>query len=164
MRHLIWGLAMCLVSIPALHGQQAPTLGPSRPSLEGPGHMRTTNPRGLVKMRTVYIEQIDHNLNLTLADNLAHVSWLKVVDNKDKADAIVRGTCFDLRRLKSLHAEIYISDRVTGKSLWQDVVRVPYDPAAPQKAVDTAASDILEHLNESMHAAASGPTREGRIR
>ena len=155
MRHLIWGLAMCLVSIPVLHGQQAPTLGPSRPSLEGPTNTRIANPRRLVKMRKVYIERIDHNLNVKLADDIAHVSWLKVVDNEDEADAIVRGTCFDLRRLKRLHAEVYISDRVTGKSIWQDVVRVPYDPAALQKAVDQAASDILAHLNESMHAAAA---------
>jgi len=154
MRHLIWGLAMCLVSIPVLHAQQAPTLGPSRPSLEGPRNTRTANPRRLVKMRTVYIQRIDHNLNVKLADDLAHVSWLKVVKNKDKADAIVRGTCFDLRSLKRLHAEVYINDRVTGKSIWQDVVRVPYNPAAPQKAVDQAASDILEHLNQSIHSAA----------
>ncbi|HKT10233.1 MAG TPA: hypothetical protein VJW77_00270 [Terriglobia bacterium] len=155
MRHLMWGLAICLMSMPALCAQQqAPTLGPSRPSLEGPGNTRTANPGRLVKMRTVYIERIDHNLNGQLADDLAHVSWLRVVDKEDDADAIVRGTCFDLRRLKRLHAEVYISDRVTGKSIWQDVVRVPLDPAAPQKAVGQAASDILEHLNESMHTAA----------
>jgi len=154
MRHLIWGLAMCLVSVPVLRGQQAPTLGPSRPSLKGPGNVRTANPRRLMKMRRVYIQRMDHNLNVKLADDIPHVSWLKVVDKPEEADAIVRGTCFNLRRLKRLHAEVYISDRVTGKSIWQDVIRVPYDPAAPQKAVDRAASDILEHLNESMHAAA----------
>ena len=154
MRHFMWGLAMCLVSIPVLYAQQAPTLGPSRPSLEGPVNTRTPDPGRLVKMRTVYIERIDHNLDGKLADDLAHVSWLKVVNKEDDADAIVRGTCFDLRRLRRLHAEIYISDRATGKSIWQDVVRVPLDPAAPQKAVDQAASDILAHLNESMHTAA----------
>lgn len=106
-------------------------------------------------MRTVYIERIDHNLNEKLSDDIGHVSWLKVVNNEDDADAIVRGTCFNLRRLKRLHAEIYISDRVTGKSIWQDVVRVPYDSAAPQKAVDQAASDILAHLNQSVHEAAT---------
>ncbi len=155
MKAFIWGLAMFLVSITALGAQQAPTLGTSRPSLEGPSHTRTANPRMLVNMRKVYIERIDHNLNVKLADDLAHVSWLKVVNKEDDADAIVRGTCFNLRRLKRLHAEIYISDRVTGKSIWQDIVRVPYDPAAPQKSVDRAASDILEHLNQSMHEAAT---------
>ncbi len=154
MRHLIWGLAMCLVSIPVLQGQQAPTLGPSRPSLEGPANTRTANPRRLMKMRRVYIQRMDQDLDVKLADDIAHVSWLKVVDKPEEADSIVRGTCFSLRRLKLLHAEVYISDRVTGKSIWQDVIRVPYDSAAPKKAVDRAASDILEHLNESMHAAA----------
>jgi hypothetical protein len=154
MRAFIWGLAMCLASVPVLYSQQAPTLGPSRPSLEGPGNARTANPRMLVKMRKVYIERIDHNLNVKLEDDLAHVSWLKVVENEDQADAIVRGTCFDLRRLKRLHAEIYISDRVTGKSIWQDVIRVPYRPPDLTKAVDQAASEILAHLNESVRGAA----------
>jgi hypothetical protein len=154
MRAFIWGLAMCLASVPVLYSQQAPTLGPSRPSLEGPGNARTANPRMLVKMRKVYIERIDHNLNVKLEDDLAHVSWLKVVENEDQADAIVRGTCFDLRRLKRLHAEIYISDRVTGKPIWQDVIRVPYRPPDLTKAVDQAASEILAHLNESVRGAA----------
>ncbi|MCL5671085.1 MAG: hypothetical protein M1423_07300 [Acidobacteria bacterium] len=105
-------------------------------------------------MRKVYIERIDHNLNVKLADDLAHVSWLKLAKNKDDADAIVRGSCFDLRRLKRLHAEIYITDRVSGQSIWQDVIRVPYDPPDLTKAVNEAASEILAHLNESMRAAA----------
>jgi hypothetical protein len=154
MKGFIWGLAMCLVSVPALYGQQAPTLGPSRPSLEGPGHTRTANPRMLVKMRKVYIQRIDHNLNVKLTDDLSKVSWLKVVKNEDEADAIVRGTCFDLRRLKRLHAEIYISDRVSGKSIWQDVIRVPYNPPDLMKAVDHAATEIVAHLNQSVRAAA----------
>jgi hypothetical protein len=154
MKTFIWGLAMCLASVPVLYSQQAPTLGPSRPSLEGPGNTRTANPSMLVKMRKVYIERIDHNLSVKLADDLAHVSWLKVVENEDQADAIVRGTCFDLRRLKRLHAEIYISDRVTGKSIWQDVIRVPYRPPDLTKAVDQAASEILAHLNQSVRGAA----------
>jgi hypothetical protein len=154
MKGFILALAMCLAPVPALFGQQAPTLGPSRPSLRGPGNTRTANPRMLVKMRKVYIQRIDHNLNVKLADDLAHVSWLKVVDKEEQADAIVRGTCFDLRRLKRLHAEIYISDRVTGKSIWQDAIRVPYNPPDLTKAVDHAASEILAHLNQSVRAAA----------
>ena len=153
MRSLIWGLAMCLASIPALYSQQAPTLGPSRPSLGEPGSTRTANPRMLLKMRKVYIERIDHDLNGKLQDDMAHVSWLKVVNSEDDADAIIRGTCFDLRRLKRLHAEIYITDRVSGKSIWQDVVRVPYGPPELTKAVDQAASEILDHLNESVRTA-----------
>lgn len=153
MRRLIWGLAMCLVSIPMLYSQEAPTLGPSRPSLGEPGSTRTANPRMLLKMRKVYIERIDNNLNEQLEDDLAHVSWLKVVKSEDDADAIVRGTCFDLRRLKRLHAEVYITDRVSGKSIWQDVIRVSYTSPDLTKAVDEAATEIVAHLNESVRTA-----------
>jgi len=33
-------------------------------------------------MHTVYIERIDHDLNDRLTDDLAHASWLKVVDKR----------------------------------------------------------------------------------
>ena len=81
------------------------------------------------------------------------MSWLKVVNKPEEADAIIRGTCFSLRRLKRLHAEVYITDRVTGKSIWQDAIRVPFNPPALPKAVDQAASEILVHLNESVRTA-----------
>lgn len=155
MRRLIWGLALCLTFAPVLYGQKAPTLGsPTGPSLRGPGSFRTANPRLLTKMHTVYIQRIDHDMSGKLADDLAHVSWLKVVKDKNKADAIVRGTCFTLKNLKRLHTEIYINDRITGKSIWQDVVRVPYNPPSLPKAVNHAATEVLAHLNESVHAAA----------
>ena len=116
MRRLLWALAICLIPAPALPAQEAPTLGPSRPSLESPSTLRTGNPRMLVKMRRVYIDWIDHNMNEKLADSLAHVPGLKVVKKQDAADAIIRGTCFDLRRMKRLDAEVYITDRITGKA------------------------------------------------
>lgn len=106
-------------------------------------------------MKRIYIQRIDNNLNVKLADDLAHASWLKVVDKRDKADAIVRGTCFTLQRLKRLHAEVYITDRVSGRSIWQDVIRVPYNPPALSKAVDTAAAEVLAHLSESIRLAAN---------
>jgi len=154
MRHLVWGLAICLVSIPVLRGQQRPTLGPSEPSLNGPASSQTANAGLLVRMRKIYIERIDYNLNEKLSGDLARVSWVKVVDKPEEADAIVRGTCFSLRRLKRLHAEVYFSDRISGKSIWQDVIRIPYDPPALPKAVDQAAAEIMAHLNQSIRAAA----------
>lgn len=146
---------MLLAPGAVLHSQQRPTLGPSRPSMRGPGSSQTANPRMLVRMRKIYIQRIDHNLNVKLADDLAHVSWIKVVNKPDEADAIVRGTCFSLQRLRRLHAEVYISDRVSGKSIWQDVIRVPYNPPTLSKAVDKAAAEILAHLSQSMRAAAN---------
>ena len=156
MKHLVWGLAICLVSIPLLHAQERPTLGPSgpeSPSLRGPGSSHTNNPGLLLKMRRVYIQRIDHNFNEVLVDDMAHVSWIKVVDKPSQADAIVRGTCFSLRRLKRLHTEVYITDRISGVSIWQDVVRVPYDPPALSKAVDDAAAQVLADLNHSLRVA-----------
>lgn len=152
-------VACCLViffaSVAALHSQQRPTLGPSEPSMRGPGSSQTANPRKLVRMRKIYIQRIDNNLNTVLTDDLAHVSWIKVVNKPDEADAIVRGTCFGLHNLKRLHAEVYINDRVSGKSIWQDVIRVPYNPPTLAKAVDDAAAEILTHLSQSMRAAAN---------
>lgn len=158
MKHLVWSLAICLMSIPLLRGQQRPTLGPSgpgTPSVRGPISSRTINPKRLLKVRTIYIQRIDHNLNEILTGDLTHVSWVKVVDKSSKADAVVRGTCFSLRKLKRLHAEIYISDRVTGAAIWEDVVSVPYNPPVLSKAVDHAAAKMLADLNQSIQVAGS---------
>ena len=155
MKHVVFCLVMVFVEAGMLHSQQRPTLGPSEPSMRGPGSSQTANPRMLVRMRKIYIQRIDNNLNERLTDDLAHVSWVKVVDKPEEADAIVRGTCFGLRRLKRLHAEVYISDRISGKSIWQDVIRVPYNPPALPKAVDDAAAEILVHLSQSIRAAAN---------
>lgn len=155
MKRLIWGLALCLAFVPVLYGQQAPTLGPTTgPSLRGPGSFRTANPHLLMKMRTVYIQRIDHDMSGKLSDDLSHVSWLKVVKDKDKADAIVRGTCFTLKNLKRLHTEIYITDRITGKAIWQDVIRVPYNPPSVPIAVNKTASEVVAHLDRSINVAA----------
>ncbi len=159
MKYLAFCLVMLLAPGAVLHSQQRPTLGPSEPSLRGPGSSQTANPRRLLQMRRIYIDRIDHDLNVKLADDLAHVSWIKVVNKRDEADAIVRGSCFSLRNLKRLHAEVYINDRVTGKSIWQDAIRVPYNPPALSKAVDEAAAEILSHLSQSMRAAAN-PRRD----
>lgn len=156
MRRLVWGLAITLMSIPLMYGQQRPTLGPPEPgapSLQGPRSTRTNNPRKLLKMRTIYIQWIDHDLNEVLTRDFSHVSWVKVVKERSEADAIVRGTCFSLKNLKRLHTEVYISDRVTGGSIWQDVVRVPYDPPDLSKAVDNAAAKVLADLNQSIQRA-----------
>lgn len=156
MKHLAWCLAICLVSIPLLHAQQRPTLepsGPESPSLRGPGSFRTNNPHLLVRMRRIYIQRIDNNLNEILTKDLAHVSWVKVVDKPSQADAVVRGTCFRLRSLKTLHTEVYITDRISGVSIWQDVVRVPYGPPVLSKAVDNAAAQVLADLNHSLRVA-----------
>lgn len=156
MKRLVCVLAICLVSVPLLYGQQRPTLGPSGPegpSLRGPRSFRTNNPDRLLKMRSIYIQRISHKLNEILTKDLSHSHWVKVVNKPSEADAIVRGTCFTLRNLKRLHTEVYISDRVSGASIWQDVVSVPYDPPTLSKSVDDTAAKVLSDLNQSIRAA-----------
>jgi hypothetical protein len=154
MKRLVWALAICLAPVAALRGQQQPpTLGPSQPSLQGPGSSRGGDLRMLAKVRRVYIDWIDNNLNEKLADDLGHVSWLKVVDKPDEADAVIRGSCYSLSRLKRLNVEVYLNDRVSGKSIWQDSIHVPFNPPDLSKAVGDAAAEIMDHLNQSIHAA-----------
>lgn len=160
MKYLLWGAAICMVSITAFGGQQRPTLRPSQPAFEGLGSSQTVNPHLLLRMRKVYIQRIDNGLSERLAADLARDSEVKVVDKSDEADAIVRGTCFRLQNLKRLHAEVYINDRITGKSIWQDVVRVPYNPPTLPNAVTRVAAEVLAHLNQSIRVAAN--PRKGR--
>lgn len=156
MKRLVWGLAICLVSVPLLYGQQRPTLGPSgpgNPSMRAPGSFRTTNRGRLLKMRTIYIQRISNKLNEILTKDLSHSNWVKVVNKPSEADAIVRGSCFTLRNLKRLHTEVYITDRVSGASIWQDIVSVPYNPPTLSKSVDDAAAKVLSDLNQSIRVA-----------
>lgn len=157
MKRLMSGLAICLFSIPLLYAQQRPTLGPppgtGEPSVRGPVSSRTTNPGKLLRMRKIYIQRISHNFNEVLTNDLAHATRVKVVNKQSEADAVVRGTCFTLRNLRRLHAEVYISERVTGASIWQDAVNVPFDPPTLSKAVDNAAFKILSDLNQSLREA-----------
>lgn len=78
---------------------------------------------------------------------------LRVVNKRDDADAILRGTCFRVRRLKRLHSEVYLSDRASGSSVWQDVVLVPMDPPPLKEAVDKSAAEIVTHLFQSIRQA-----------
>jgi hypothetical protein len=153
MKHLLMGVMACLVSAPLLQGQQRPTLGPSEPSLNGPSPATTTNQRRLVEVRKIYIEPIDNNLRDKIIQDLSGSSMLRVVDKPEKADAILRGTCFRSRHLKHLHSEVFLSDSITGNSIWQDVVLVPWDPPALNKAVDKSAGEIVTHLFESIRRA-----------
>lgn len=153
MKHLLLGVMVCLVSAPLLQGQQRPTLGPTQPSLNGPSPATTTNPRRLVRVRKIYIEPIDNRLSGKIIQDLSGSSMVQVVDKPEKADAILRGTCFRVRRLKRLHSEVFLSDRVTGNSIWQDIVFVPWDPPTLNRAVDKSAAEIVTHLFESIRRA-----------
>lgn len=134
---------------------QRPTLGKSgdEPSLRGGHSYAVLDVRKLEKVHKVYVQRIDNFLNDKLVAGLTQMGRFKIVEKSSEADAVVRGTCFDSRRLKSVHTEIFIADAHTDKPIWQDDVRVPYKPASLEKAVNDTASQILQHLTESLQVA-----------
>lgn len=145
--------AVIFFSAVALAGQQqAPTLGPSNPSQKQRPRVTTIDRRRLMKISAIYINRIDNNLSGKLTTALAKLSWAQIVDQPDKADAVVQGTCFDSRRLKELHSEVYINDRATGASIWQDVVRVRVYPPVLDKAVAETATRVVDDLRDSLES------------
>lgn len=135
--------------------QQRPTLGPppDEPSLSGPRTSTTTDPKKLLRVQKIFVEPIDNNLSDKLITGLAKMGRFRIVAQRHAADAVLRGTCLDSRRLKSLHSEVYLNDGANGASIWQDVVRRPYNPPPLAKAVDNTATLILDHLNGSIQEA-----------
>jgi hypothetical protein len=131
--------------------QQRPTLGES-PSAGGPRNSTTTDIRKLLRVRTVYIETIDNSLNEKLAEALSKAGPFRVVAKRNEADAILRGTCFDSRRLKSLHSEVFLTDP-HGGPIWTDIIREPFNPPPLDKSVMDSASLIVTHLGESLREA-----------
>ncbi len=133
---------------------QRPTLGPAPPpSLAGPRTSTTTDARRLMHIRTIFVERMDNSLSEKLADGLSKRGPFRVVASRNEADAVLRGTCFDSRRLKSVHAEVYLNERTNGASVWQDSVRQSYNPPPLEKVVSDTATLILAHLTESIQEA-----------
>ncbi len=135
--------------------EKRPTLGPApAPGLaERPREPATDfvqDPAKLLHVRKIFVETIDNQLSDKLLEGLAKSGRFRVVVDRKDADGVIRGTCFDARRLKTVHSEVYLSDRATGKSIWQDNVRVPYNPPPLSKAVDRTADEILRHLANSV--------------
>jgi hypothetical protein len=157
-------LALLLLSGPALWAQdnhqqeqkpqQRPSLGPAPPpTLRGPRNFNIVDARKLSRLRKVYVERMDNKLSDKLIDGLAQGGRLSLVTDRREADAVIQGTCLDLRRLKTVRTEVYISDRITGDSIWQDSVRRTYNPPPLDKAVGETATLVLQHLRESIEEA-----------
>jgi hemolysin activation/secretion protein len=135
-------------------GQQSqprrPTLGPApAPSLYGPKTSSTTDPRKLVRVHKIYIERMDNALDEKLTERLANSRRFQLVGERKEADAVLRGTCFDSRRLKLLRSEVYLNDP-GGVPIWQDSLRRPLNPPALATAVSDTANLIASHLSESV--------------
>jgi hypothetical protein len=140
---------------PPPQGQQRrPTLGaPTEPSLSGPRTSPTSDPRKLLRIQKIFVEPMDNLLSEKLLSGLSKMGRFHIVTKREDSDAVMSGTCFDSRRLKSVHSEVYINDRGSGASIWQDIVRRPYNPPPLAKAIDDTAARILAHLSDSIQEA-----------
>jgi len=149
-------IAFLLLSVVVALGQdekqqQKPTLGPQPgPATEGPQTAVTVNRVRLLRVKRIYVERIDNQLSDKLLEALAKTGRFKVVAERGQADGVIRGTCFDSRRLKILHSEIYLSDRSSGDSIWQDNIRQPINPPAVSVAVSQTAEIAIKHLAASI--------------
>jgi hypothetical protein len=131
---------------------QRPTLGPQpAPTLRGGPHSATIiDARRLMRVRKIYVERIDNALSDKLVEGIGSSGRFQIVADREEADAVLRGTCLDLRRLKAVRSEVYLNDRVSGAAIWQDSVRRPFNPPALSKAVQETAVMIVESLTESV--------------
>jgi len=137
---------------------QRPTLGKPAPnngaaSPEGPHRATVTDERRLMRVRTVYIDRIDNQLSDKLTEGLAKIGRFRIVAERKEADAVLTGTCFDSRHLKQLHSEVFLNDRASGSSIWQDIVRRPYNPPSLAESVQDSADVIVAHLNQTLREA-----------
>ncbi len=133
---------------------ERPTLGPKTgPGLEsGPLTSTTTDLRKLMRIRTLYIENIDNSLSDKLVEALGKWGRFRLVTKAKDADATLRGSCLESRRLKHVHSEVFISDR-NGASVWQDTIYRPFNPPALDQAVSDTATLVAAHLERTVQEA-----------
>jgi hypothetical protein len=138
-------------------GQQnePPTLGP-RPGPPGVGSgpltSTTTDLKKLMRIHTLYIENIDNSLSDKLVQALGKMGRFRLVTKQKDADATLRGSCLESRRLKHVHTEVFISDR-GGASVWQDTIYRPYNPPTLDQAVSDTATLVVAHLEQTVREA-----------
>ena len=135
-----------------------PTLGPApAPSLGEPRASNIVDPRRLMKVRKVFILRLDNNLREKLIAALSQGDLFSVVNKRPEADVILGGSCFEARRIRKVHTEVFLSDRLTGKIIWQDVVRQPFNPPPLESAVNATVAELLAHLRLDLREAARKP-------
>jgi len=115
----------------------------------GPDTSTTTDIKKLMHIHTLYIESIDNSLSEKLIESIGKWGRFRLVTKVKEADATLRGSCLESRRLKRLHSEVYISDR-NGGSIWQDTIYRPFNPPALDKAVSDTATLVAEHLAQTV--------------
>jgi len=145
--------------------QQQQPEQPPRPTLEKPGpgsaqpspgnsHTATVNDeRKLMRIRAIYVDINDNQLGDKLATGLAKLGRFRIVADAREADAVMRGSCMDSRRLKQVHSEVFLNDRASGSSIWQDSVRRPFNPPSLAESVQDSADVIVAHLTQTLQEA-----------
>lgn len=142
---------------PAPPDQQTerPTLRPRNAppgEISAPDNSTTSDPPRLLQIQTVYIENIDNYLSEKLVESLDKLGRFRLVTNPKHADALIRGTCLESRRLKHVHSEVYISDR-NGAAIWQDSIYRPFNPPSLDQAVTETAELVEVHLGQALRGA-----------
>lgn len=127
-----------------------PSLGPAPPpTLMGPRTSTTNDPRKLLRVKKVYVERMENNLHEKLIEALTKIHRFSLVGDYSEADAVLRGTCMDMKRLKTLKTDVFLNE-VNGASLWQDIVRRPINPPTVEVAATETSEIIATHLADSM--------------
>ena len=136
---------------PSQQQEERPTLGPRNGPgvVSGPDTSTTTDIKKLMRIRTLYVESIDNSLSDKLVESIGKGGRFRLVTKAKEADATLRGSCLESRRLKHVHSEVFISDR-SGGSIWQDNIYRPFNPPALDKAVSDTATLVAEHLAQTV--------------
>lgn len=129
-----------------------PRSGPGPDAEVGPLTSTTNDIKKLMRVRTLYIESIDNSLSEKLAQALGKSGRFRLVTKAKEADATLRGSCLESRRLKHVHSEVFISDRA-GVSLWQDSIYRPFNPPTLDQAVADTATLVAAHLERTLREA-----------
>lgn len=135
--------------------EERPTLGARTgpTSLDsGPMTASVIDIRKLMRIKTLYIENMDNSLSDKLVLTLGKLGRFRLVTKEKEADAVVRGSCLESRRLKRVHSEVFISDH-NGASVWQDTIYRPYNPPALDQAINDTAELIADHLERTVREA-----------
>jgi len=126
----------------------------NEPASPGSSHSSSvTDERRLMRIRTIYVDRMDNQLSDKLMEGLAKIGRFHIVAERKDADAVFTGTCFDSRHLKQVHSEVFLNDRASGSSIWQDIVRRPYNPPSLAASVQDSADVIIAHLTQTIQEA-----------
>ncbi len=153
-RDMLILLAFLVLSPPLEAQEKRPSLltgrAKSPPLLSGRSSHMLGSSKKMKKVRRIYIAPMENRLNFKLAEAFLHWGRFEIVATEKEADAVIVGTCFAARRLKTVKSDIYIRTRRTREPLWHGNLRLPYNPPKVEKVVGKIGSLMVDHLRLSM--------------